>query len=115
MNMKTQFNKVFLISALTITLVMPVFVSAFSFEYVNQTNYSYYEKAGFFSGIWHGLIAPYSLLVRFLSPLSDVFGVEMYAFANTGWFYDFGFLLGIIGSIPIGWLFAIIAFIALLI
>lgn len=39
----------------------------------------------------------------------------MYAYANTGYFYDLGFLIGIVFSIPIGWIAAIIALIALLI
>ena len=107
--------KLFILSLLIIFLI-PLVTQAFSFEYVNQSNYQYfYNEAGFFSGIWHGLIAPYALLVRWLSPLSDTFAVGMYAYENTGWFYDFGFLLGIAGSLPIGWLFAIIAFIALFI
>ena len=98
---------------ITFLLFTPVIVSAFSFEYVNQYNYNDYEEAGFVSGIWHGLIAPWSLLVRLLSVFSDDFDVGMYAYNNTGWFYDLGFLIGIIGSLPIGWLVAIIALMAL--
>lgn len=96
-------------------LFLPTFSYAFSLEFVDQSNYSSYEEAGFFSGIWHGLIAPYSLLVRGLSPFSYTFDVGMYAYSNTGWFYDFGFLVGLLGSLPIGWLAALIAFFALLI
>ena len=35
--------------------------------------------------------------------------VVMYAVPNTGWFYDLGFLLGVGGSLPIGWAAAIIS------
>ena len=35
--------------------------------------------------------------------------VAMYAMPNTGWFYDAGFLIGVAGSIPIGWVAAIIS------
>jgi len=66
---------------------------------------SSYDAPGFFSGIWHGLLAPWTLILRLF------LDIEMYAFPNSGWFYDFGFLLGIIGSIPIGWAAAIIAII----
>ncbi len=58
---------------------------------------------GFFMGIWHGIIAPYTLIVRFF------IDVKMYATPNVGFGYDIGFLLGIIGAIPIGWLATIIA------
>jgi hypothetical protein len=33
----------------------------------------------------------------------------MYDVSNSGWWYDAGFLLGIMGSIPIGWIAALIA------
>lgn len=72
--------------------------------FVQQWNYTSYQPAGFLSGIWHGLLAPWSLIARWFFD-----GVEMYAYANTGWFYDFGFLLGIPASLPIGWFFALIS------
>jgi hypothetical protein len=58
---------------------------------------------GFFSGLWHGLLAPWSLVLRLFM------NIGMYAYPNSGWFYDLGFLLGVAGSLPIGWLVAIIA------
>ena len=61
---------------------------------------------GFFSGIWHGMIAPYTLIFRLF------FDIKMYAVPNTGWFYDLGFWIGITGAIPFGWLAAIIALLA---
>ena len=45
---------------------------------------------GFWLGLWHGLIAPFTLL---FSLFSD--HVRMYAYPNVGRWYDFGFLLGI--------------------
>lgn len=33
----------------------------------------------------------------------------MYAVPNSGWFYDAGFLFGVAGSIPFGWLAALVA------
>lgn len=82
--------------------VLPFKVSAF----VQQYQYDAYAPAGFFSGIWHGLLAPWSLFARWF--IDDV---GMYAFANTGWFYDAGFLFGVIGSLPIGWLAAVLSII----
>lgn len=74
--------------------------SAFAQEY----QYSTYEPAGFFSGVWNGLLAPWTLIARWF--MNDI---VMYAIPNTGWFYDFGFLLGIILSVPIGWVFALLS------
>lgn len=47
------------------------------------------EVPGFFSGLWHGLIAP----IAFVGSLFT--DVRMYAFPNSGGWYDFGFLIGI--------------------
>ncbi|MFH0838279.1 MAG: hypothetical protein V1880_03375 [Patescibacteria group bacterium] len=58
---------------------------------------------GFLMGIWHGFVAPYTLIVRFF------LDIKMYAVPNSGFTYDLGFLLGIIGAIPLGWLATIIS------
>lgn len=47
------------------------------------------EPYGFWSGLWHGFIAPVSFL---LSLFMD--SVAVYAVNNTGGWYDFGFVLG---------------------
>lgn len=102
-NLKNWFG-VFLSAIL---VFVPKFVSAFSFEFVQQSNYTT-SPAGLLSGLWHGMIAPWSLIARWF--FEDV---GLYAFSNTGWFYDAGFLIGAGGSIPLGWLAAIIATIAM--
>ena len=58
---------------------------------------------GFFVGVWHGLLAPWTLILRAFLP------IKMYEVPNSGWLYDFGFLIGITGSMPIGWAAAIVA------
>lgn len=58
---------------------------------------------GFFMGIWHGIVAPYTLIVRFF------LDIKMYAVPNSGIGYDAGFLLGVIGAIPFGWLATLIS------
>ena len=58
---------------------------------------------GFFHGFWHGFLAPWTLILRWFLE------IKMYALPNSGWFYDFGFLLGVGLSIPIGWLAALVA------
>ncbi len=51
------------------------------------------KPAGFFLGIWHGWIAPISLIVGFFDP-----AVRIYEVRNTGWLYDFGFYIAIISG-----------------
>ena len=45
---------------------------------------------GAFSGLWHGIIAPITLVLSFFN--SDI---QMYEVHNAGSEYNFGFLLGI--------------------
>ena len=51
------------------------------------------KQAGFLMGIWHGWIAPISLIVRLFKP-----EVRIYEAFNTGWWYDFGFYMAIISG-----------------
>jgi len=44
---------------------------------------------GFFGGLWHGFIAPFSFVVSLF--MDDV---ALYAVNNSGSWYDFGFVLG---------------------
>lgn len=46
--------------------------------------------AGFWLGLWHGMIAPVTLLI---STFSD--SVSLYEVRNNGGWYDLGFVLGI--------------------
>lgn len=45
--------------------------------------------AGFWMGLWHGLIAPLTFIISLFT--SDV---KMYEVHNSGVWYDFGFVLG---------------------
>lgn len=47
------------------------------------------EAAGFWLGLWHGLIVPVTFVI---SLFTDT--VSIYEVVNTGGWYDFGFLLG---------------------
>ncbi|MCI0708103.1 MAG: hypothetical protein L0Y80_11535 [Ignavibacteriae bacterium] len=51
------------------------------------------RQAGFFSGVWHGWIAPASLVYGSFEP-----SVHIYEPNNTGWWYDLGFYLAVIGG-----------------
>jgi hypothetical protein len=47
------------------------------------------DVAGFWKGIWHGIISPFSFLISLFSNSVYVFEVH-----NNGGWYTFGFLLG---------------------
>ncbi len=51
------------------------------------------KPAGFFWGIWHGWIAPVSLILGLFKK-----GCRVYETMNTGWWYDFGFYIAIISG-----------------
>lgn len=50
------------------------------------------EPYGFWSGLWHGWIAPFAFIGSLFSD-----DIAVYAVNNTGGWYDFGFVLGIGG------------------
>jgi hypothetical protein len=48
-----------------------------------------FNPPGFFMGLFHGAISPLALIGSIFAD------TKIYAFPNTGWFYDFGFMLGL--------------------
>jgi hypothetical protein len=46
--------------------------------------------AGFWSGLWHGVISPVTFVISLLSD-----NVNIYDVYNSGNWYDFGFILGV--------------------
>lgn len=61
--------------------------------YAGDGTYTSSEPAGFFWGIWHGWIAPISLIMSFFDK-----NIRIYEIINTGWWYDFGFYIAIISG-----------------
>ncbi|MBN1837633.1 MAG: hypothetical protein JW820_17385 [Spirochaetales bacterium] len=47
--------------------------------------------AGFWRGLWHGIIAPVTFVISLFTR-----SVQMYEVHNNGGWYNFGFLLGVI-------------------
>jgi len=47
------------------------------------------DVAGFWLGVWHGVIAPITFIVSLFSD-----GVNVYEVHNNGGWYNFGFVLG---------------------
>ena len=48
------------------------------------------NRAGFWAGVWHGLISPITFIVSLFNH-----DVRIYEQNNRGLLYDFGFLIGI--------------------
>lgn len=55
--------------------------------------HTFEAPAGFFWGIWHGWIAPLSLVWKLFDP-----NIRIYEPYNTGWWYDCGFYLAVISG-----------------
>jgi hypothetical protein len=84
--MKKNQRTYFILSLLTFTLLITSCLPG-------GGNYSPIEPAGFFSGIWHGWIAPFSLILGLFNK-----DITIYESFNTGWWYDFGFYMSIIAG-----------------
>ena len=52
-----------------------------------------HDPAGFFWGIWHGWIAPVSLIIGIFNE-----HIRVYETYNVGWWYDFGFYIAVISG-----------------
>lgn len=81
-------NRVLVIVSLLIILVLLVSGCA-----PGTTSHSEEKKAGFLWGIWHGWIAPVSIIWQIFNP-----NVRIYEPNNIGWWYDFGFYIAILGG-----------------
>jgi hypothetical protein len=51
------------------------------------------RPAGFLWGIWHGWLAPVSLIIGLFNK-----NIRVYEVNNTGWWYDFGFYIAVISG-----------------
>jgi len=76
------------IKLLILILVVFFFVGCFPTQSTESE-----RVAGFFMGIWHGWIAPISLVVGIFDP-----NIRIYEANNTGWWYDFGFYMAVISG-----------------
>lgn len=51
------------------------------------------KPANFLWGIWHGWLAPLSLIIGLFNK-----SIRVYETVNTGWWYDFGFYIAVISG-----------------
>lgn len=55
------------------------------------------KPAGFWAGLWHGLISPITFIVSLINSQ-----VRIYEVNNNGRWYDFGFIIGVSGAFGSG-------------
>jgi hypothetical protein len=58
-----------------------------------QGDFNRENKAGFFAGIWHGWIAPITLVISIFDNK-----IHIYEKNNDGFWYEFGFYIAIISG-----------------
>lgn len=83
-----QRNRIHLV-AMVLMLVAAVLLTTACADVTNIEACRIHEPYGFWSGLWHGLIAPVSFFGSLLSE-----NIAMYAVNNSGGWYDFGFVIG---------------------
>lgn len=82
-------KKKILLSSIVIIMALFIFTGCIP----GDGAYTITKPAVFFSGIWHGWVAPISLIIGILNK-----NIRVYEAVNTGWWYDFGFYIAIISG-----------------
>jgi hypothetical protein len=74
--------------SLALLCIMLIGCAAGPNQMVNSANRQG-KVAGFWQGLWHGVIAPVTFIISLFSR-----NIQMYEVHNNGGWYNFGFLLG---------------------
>lgn len=82
-------KRLFILGMLAITLIVLSGCAAGPNELVDSPNREG-TVAGFWLGLWHGIIAPVTFIISLFSD-----NVHMYETHNNGNWYNFGYLLGL--------------------
>lgn len=72
-------------------LILFSFVIVLSSCTAGDSQFSQDSPAGFWYGLWHGIISVIALIIHVFNE-----NISVYEINNTGGWYDFGFLVGII-------------------
>jgi hypothetical protein len=72
-------------------IILVTFILSLTSCAAGNTQFSQLTPAGFWWGLWHGIISVLSLIIHLFND-----SVAVYEINNTGGWYDFGFLLGVI-------------------
>ncbi len=79
-------KSIWLILAMALLLFV---LSACNATSVDVADCASQEPAGFWLGLWHGIIAPFAFIVSLFND-----SVAVYEVVNNGGWYDFGFVMG---------------------
>ncbi len=82
----TRKTAIYLITALSVVLLLSACAPG-------SGNFSPSARANFLHGIWHGWIAPFTLVVGLFNR-----SIRVYEAFNTGWWYDLGFYMAVISG-----------------
>lgn len=82
-------NRQLLLSILAVLFLLTIVSGCFPVDGGRPVD----DRSGFLMGIWHGWIAPLSLIVGIFDHT-----VRVYETTNTGWWYDLGFYMAIISG-----------------
>ena len=82
-------KKVFMLGTLALVLLMVAGCAAGPNEMTDSPDEEG-KVAGFWQGLWHGIIAPITFIISLFSDTVNVYEVH-----NNGGWYTFGFLLGL--------------------
>ena len=87
-------TKNLIIQVVFVLLIVFLFSACAEVQHIDacKTGHMY----GFFGGLWHGIIAPFSFVCSLFMD-----NVAVWAVNNNGGWYSFGFLLGV-GSLGFG-------------
>jgi len=83
-----KIKRIFLLSA-AVLLLCTVLTGCVPGDGANTSTHT----AGFFSGVWHGWIAPFSLVYSLFNK-----NIGIYEIHNKGFFYDLGYYMAIISG-----------------
>lgn len=86
--MKMRSKKYFLLVAMLLALMVLL-----SGCVPGDGTYTAQNQAGFFWGIWHGWVAPISLVIGLFNH-----DIRIYEINNSGWWYDLGYYLAVISG-----------------
>lgn len=78
---------------LLLSILSAVILISFTGCVPGDGTYTALKPAGFFWGIWHGWVAPVSLIIGFFHK-----NIRIYEIVNSGWLYDLGFYIAIISG-----------------
>jgi len=73
-------------------ILLTIIFSLAACSAAGNTQFTSLSPAGFWYGLWHGVISIISMVIHLFND-----SVKVYEINNSGGWYDFGFLLGVIG------------------